>query len=565
MEKAPDFANGIFETLKRDRDYKNHGCIFRPALVGALNSELPWEKMSREDMRSVADQIYASVTEITAGIGAQANVEAAIVGQSRDYVREDAVRRLIARARKRGELTYDELNEALPQDKMTYEQIEDVMSEISEMGVNIVEGEAEYAGWEEAVALPKDKAISREEIEFILLAKFDSCRDRSNLIASLRSLADADALRSYQGIDREIDGVLIANAAADSDLLLGAIRAWHGYYSEPVLAHPKVDGRPLAIMASSGDQKDRERVAAHPVASPETLLNLFPEFPDIVLANPAFAVLKALGPALLARLGRKRALFELFYRKPGVPPEIFAWGLMLAGDPAAPESALETLARCEVEDIEKRVAGNEAASAATLMSLLPRYPAVVDGNPAFMALHAQHPQLLEDVVGDEWRAPDLQVLLEHSDCPAWARDWASNIASDDRSPPSLLVALSKVCTDELREMLAGNPGAPGDVLLALIGQYPDTVAANPAFEWLLLENPKLLAEIDEKIAASMIASPRCPSVLIDRVVREGGKAAQLAVLRRHDLTRDHAELLSRSRYPRVAENAQSALVRLMGR
>ncbi len=49
------------------------------------------------------------------------------------------VKKLIARAKKRGYITYDELNEALPQDQMSSEQIEDIMSAISEMGVNIVE------------------------------------------------------------------------------------------------------------------------------------------------------------------------------------------------------------------------------------------------------------------------------------------------------------------------------------------------------------------------------------------------------------------------------------------
>src|SRR5215207_267098 len=52
-----------------------------------------------------------------------------------------SIKKLIARAKKRGFLTYDELNEALPQDQMSSEQIEDVMSAISEMGVNIVESD----------------------------------------------------------------------------------------------------------------------------------------------------------------------------------------------------------------------------------------------------------------------------------------------------------------------------------------------------------------------------------------------------------------------------------------
>ena len=50
-----------------------------------------------------------------------------------------SIKKLIARAKKRGVITYDELNEALPQDQMSSEQIEDVMSALSEMGINIVE------------------------------------------------------------------------------------------------------------------------------------------------------------------------------------------------------------------------------------------------------------------------------------------------------------------------------------------------------------------------------------------------------------------------------------------
>ena len=54
---------------------------------------------------------------------------------------EASIKKLIARAKRRGVITVDELNEALPQDEMTSEQIEDIMAAISEMGVNIVESD----------------------------------------------------------------------------------------------------------------------------------------------------------------------------------------------------------------------------------------------------------------------------------------------------------------------------------------------------------------------------------------------------------------------------------------
>ncbi|RVT43140.1 RNA polymerase sigma factor RpoD [Sphingobium algorifonticola] len=54
---------------------------------------------------------------------------------------EASVKKLLSRAKKRGYITYDELNNALPQDQMSSEQIEDVMSALNDMGVNIVENE----------------------------------------------------------------------------------------------------------------------------------------------------------------------------------------------------------------------------------------------------------------------------------------------------------------------------------------------------------------------------------------------------------------------------------------
>jgi len=58
---------------------------------------------------------------------------------------DSEIKKLLAKAKKRGYLTIDELNAALPQDQMASEQIEDVMSSISEMGVRIVENDEEAA------------------------------------------------------------------------------------------------------------------------------------------------------------------------------------------------------------------------------------------------------------------------------------------------------------------------------------------------------------------------------------------------------------------------------------
>ena len=52
---------------------------------------------------------------------------------------QTAVKKMIAEARDRGYITYDQLNNVLPPDQVSSEQIEDVMSMLSEMGINIIE------------------------------------------------------------------------------------------------------------------------------------------------------------------------------------------------------------------------------------------------------------------------------------------------------------------------------------------------------------------------------------------------------------------------------------------
>ena len=50
-----------------------------------------------------------------------------------------SIKKLMARAKKRGYITYDELNDALPQ--VTSDKIEDVMAALSEMGINLIEND----------------------------------------------------------------------------------------------------------------------------------------------------------------------------------------------------------------------------------------------------------------------------------------------------------------------------------------------------------------------------------------------------------------------------------------
>jgi len=70
-----------------------------------------------------------------------------------------AVKRMIKLAKKRGFVTYDELNDVLPSDQNSSDQIEDIYAMLNEMGINVVEtDEAEEAA-------EKEEGGGEEEVE----------------------------------------------------------------------------------------------------------------------------------------------------------------------------------------------------------------------------------------------------------------------------------------------------------------------------------------------------------------------------------------------------------------
>ncbi|MEP1422098.1 MAG: RNA polymerase sigma factor region1.1 domain-containing protein, partial [Erythrobacter sp.] len=76
---------------------------------------------------------------------------------------EASVKKLMTKAKKKGYITYDELNAALPSGEMSPDQIEDIQTALSEMGVQIVENdeeaeaEAEQDAEVEAMEVDDDK------------------------------------------------------------------------------------------------------------------------------------------------------------------------------------------------------------------------------------------------------------------------------------------------------------------------------------------------------------------------------------------------------------------------
>ncbi len=74
------------------------------------------------------------------------------------------LRRLIAKGKELGYITYDELNEALPQDQLTSDQIDEAMTMIAEIGISIVDSDEEV---DESLVTTTNEAIApRSEFNF---------------------------------------------------------------------------------------------------------------------------------------------------------------------------------------------------------------------------------------------------------------------------------------------------------------------------------------------------------------------------------------------------------------
>src|SRR3954471_24356670 len=93
---------------------------------------------------------------------------------------EGTLKKLVARAKKRGYITVDQLNEMLPRDQMTSEQIEDVMSALNDMGINVVENEDAGEDAEPEDDTPDEVDAEKDDEPAFELAKKKEVVDRTD-------------------------------------------------------------------------------------------------------------------------------------------------------------------------------------------------------------------------------------------------------------------------------------------------------------------------------------------------------------------------------------------------
>ncbi|MGB0553547.1 MAG: RNA polymerase sigma factor RpoD [Alphaproteobacteria bacterium] len=137
-----------------------------------------------------------------------------------------AVKKLIAKGKERGYITIDELNAVMPPDDSASEQIEDVMTLFSEMGVNVVENEES-----EEASEPKDSNGSNSVRPAGNLNDDDIGRTDDPVRMYLREMGSVELL-SREGeiaIAKRIEAgrEKMIGSLCESPLTMRAIAHWH--------------------------------------------------------------------------------------------------------------------------------------------------------------------------------------------------------------------------------------------------------------------------------------------------------------------------------------------------
>ena len=160
----------------------------------------------------------------TAEVGTQ-DQEGAPDGPLMDGMAQD-VKKLLAKGKERGYLTIDELNGILPQDQVSSEQIEDTMTMLSEMGINVIDGEESDDAPEKAAEEAEEETKPAGNLNDDEIGRTDDpvrmyLREMGSVELLSREGEIAIAKRIEAGREKMIGSL------CESPLTMQAITMWH--------------------------------------------------------------------------------------------------------------------------------------------------------------------------------------------------------------------------------------------------------------------------------------------------------------------------------------------------
>jgi RNA polymerase primary sigma factor len=168
------------------------------------------------------------------------------------------VKKLLAKAKERGYISIDELNAILPQDQVSSEQIEDTMTMLSEMGINVIDGdEVDEPGDKPEMDDQEDSGQQSGNLQDDEIGRTDDpvrmyLREMGSVELLSREGEIAIAKRIEAGREKMI------GALCESPLTMQAITHWHDALTEgKMLLRDVID-----LDATYGGGPDSEGMAA---------------------------------------------------------------------------------------------------------------------------------------------------------------------------------------------------------------------------------------------------------------------------------------------------------------
>lgn len=252
------------------------------------------------------------------------------------------------------------------------------------------------------------------------------------------------------------------------------------------------------------------------------------------------------GPAALDALGRHSERLAL----------------LVAQNPSAPGDLLTELANEWGYEVRRSVASHPGTPVQTLLALAEYFPSCVLTNPVLEALPMEAPGLFMDAT-----AGQMIALLQSPEAPEYLWDVPAmmteeqreNMAKSETAPARLLALLAADSAPGVREMVAGNPATPGDVLFELANDPEAYVWAavkkNPSTSSGLYRELKLARDDETDISVlgvlaghatvavrhHVAGNPRLPRWAVEQLARDPSPEVRLEIASRKDLT---AEILA---------------------
>jgi predicted DNA-binding WGR domain protein len=103
------------------------------------------------------------------------------------------------------------------------------------------------------------------------------------------------------------------------------------------------------------------------------------------------------------------------------------------------------------------------------------------------------------------------------------------LARHPKASADLLEKLSHSSDKATRQAVCLNPNASKDVLSRLAPQFPGEFFLNPAFDWLLLEDPDFLFNLGQGVLKNILKRPDCPKSFMQWAIKHGSEAERLAL------------------------------------